>query len=88
MNSLAHGKNISQVEVTHISSHGVWLLLSGTEYFMPYTQFPWFKDARVADILNVEQLRQGHLYWPELDVDLGIDSIDNPQRFPLAARCD
>ncbi|MBW2186577.1 MAG: DUF2442 domain-containing protein [Deltaproteobacteria bacterium] len=88
MNSLAHGKNISQVEVTHISSHGVWLLLSGTEYFMPYTQFPWFKDARVADILNVEQLQQGHLYWPELDVDLGIDSIDNPQRFPLSARCD
>jgi hypothetical protein len=87
MNSLAHGKNISQVEVTHISSHGVWLLLAGTEYFMPFTQFPWFKNARVADILNVEQLQQGHLYWPELDVDLGIDSIDNPQRFPLSARC-
>lgn len=87
MNSLTHGKNISQVEVTHISSHGVWLLLSGVEYFMPYTQFPWFKDARVADILNVEQLQQGHLYWPKLDVDLGVDSIENPHRFPLTARC-
>jgi len=65
----------------------VWLLLSSVEYFMPYTQFPWFKDARVADILNVEQLQPGHLYWPVLDVDLGIDSIDNPQRFPLLAGC-
>jgi len=88
MNSSAHGKNISHVEVTHISSHGVWLLCCGVEYFMPYTQFPWFKNARVADILNVKQLQHGHLYWPDLDVDLGVDSIDNPQRFPLLARCD
>ena len=85
MSSLAHGNNILPVEVTHISGFGVWLLVAGIEYFMSYDQFPWFRNARVADILTVEQLSPGHLYWSKLDVDLSVDSIENPQRFPLVA---
>ena len=83
MNSLAHGNDILPVEVTHISCHGVWLLVDGVEYFMPHDQFPWFKDASVADVFDVELLNEGHLYWSQLDVDLSVASIEAPHRFPL-----
>ena len=86
MNSQAPGKDISAVEVTNITKHGVWLLTGDRELFMPYDDFPWFKDAPVAKILNVEEPNPGHFYWPDLDVDLGIESIEHPERFPLTAR--
>jgi hypothetical protein len=69
MSSSALGKNISAVEVTHVSSHGVWLLAREEELFMPYEQFPWFKDAPLRKILNVEEPTPGHFHWPDLDVD-------------------
>ena len=72
-----------EVEVTHISKHGVWLLARGQELFMPYETFPWFKDASVGKILNVEEVTPGHYYWPGLDVDLTEEIISHPERFPL-----
>ena len=86
MSSLAHGTNISEVEVTHISSHGVWLLAHGKELFMSYDDFPWFKDQPVKVIINVQEQGSGHFYWPDIDVDLGIDSIEHPERFPLKSK--
>lgn len=83
MNSLARGKNISPVEITHISSHGVWLLTSSEELFMSYADFPWFKNQPVNAILQVEEPAPGHFYWPKIDVDLTVEMIKNPERFPL-----
>jgi len=85
MNSSVPGTSISQVEITHISSHGVWLLANGQELFMSYDDFPWFKDAPVGKILNVEEPTPGHFYWPDLDVDLSQEIILHPERFPLKA---
>jgi hypothetical protein len=85
MSSQALGKSTSLAEVTNISSHGIWLLTRGRELFIPYEGFPWFKDAPIGKILNVEEPMPGHFYWPELDVDLGIESIEHPERFPLKA---
>ena len=86
MNSQALGKSTSMVEVTNISNHGIWLLTREKEIFIPYEEFPWFKDAPIGKILNVEEPTPGHFYWPELDVDLGIESIEHPERFPLKAK--
>jgi len=83
MNSGTSGKNTSEIEVTNISSHGIWLLIGEKELFLPYDEFPWFKDAPIGKIFNVEQPAPGHFHWPELDVDLGIESIEHPERFPL-----
>jgi len=80
------GPRGSPVEVTHISNHGVWLLARGHELFMPYDDFPWFRDAPVGKILNVEEPTLGHYYWPDLDVDLTEEIILHPERFPLKAR--
>ena len=82
----ALGKNTSTVEVTHISSYGVWLLANDRELFMSYDQFPWFKDAPLGKILNVAEPSPGHFYWPDLDVDLSEEIIAHPERFPIKAK--
>jgi len=82
------GENTSVTEVTNISVHGLWLLMDREELFLPFTQFPWFRNAPVAAVLHVERPSDEHLYWPELDIDLAVDSIRHPERFSLIARHD
>ena len=84
--SQAPGKDTLAAEVTHISSHGVWILAGDRELFMSYTDFPWFKNVPVGHIIKVEEPHPGHFYWPDLDVDLTIDIIEHPGRFPLKAK--
>ena len=83
MNALVPGNNTSAIEVTNISAHGVWILAHDKELFMSYDDFPWFKDQTVKSILNVEEPSKGHFYWPDLDVDLSVDIIENPGQYPL-----
>lgn len=83
MSLKTHGKNITKVEVTHISGNGVWLLTDEKEMFMSYDNFPFFKNAPVGKILNVTEQHPGHFYWPDLDIDLSEEIIDHPERFPL-----
>jgi Protein of unknown function (DUF2442) len=80
------GTSTSAAEVTNISRHGFWLLLDSRELFLPFDEFPWFRSAPVEAILHVERPRPDHLYWPDLDVDLSLDSIQNPSRYPLRAK--
>lgn len=86
MSSSTHGMHTSGPEVTHVSSHGIWLLADGREMFLSYDDFPWFKDAPIGKILNVEQASPRHFHWPDLDIDLDMDAIENPQDYPLTAR--
>jgi hypothetical protein len=65
-----HGSGTSNVEVTNVSPFGFWLLLSGEELYLAFADFPWFRDATIA----------------ELDVDVAVESIRDPQRFPLMSR--
>ncbi len=76
----------SHAEVTNISQHGFWVLVDDRELFLPFDLFPWFKAAAVQAIHNVERPQPGHLYWPDLDVDLTLDSIEHPEHYPLKAR--
>ena len=85
-NSESLGKNISAPEITNVSAHGVWLLADGKELFMSYEDFPWFKNVPVGKILNVEEPTPGHFFWPDLDVDIGIETIEHPDRFPLKSK--
>ena len=71
------------VEVTHIDQQGLWVFVQGTEYFLPYQDYPWFADAKVRDILDVQLLHGRHLHWPALDVDLSVESLSNPEAYPL-----
>ena len=86
MKSLKHGKNTLEPEVTNISAHGFWILLESCEYFLAFEKFPWFKDATIAKITNVSLLHKSHLYWPDLDIDLSLEIIQHPEKFPLVSK--
>ncbi len=79
MRSAQLGKHTSNVEVTNVSKHGFWLLLQDREVFLAFNQFPWFREAPIRKLLNVELPQPHHLYWPDLDIDLAVESIDHPE---------
>jgi len=77
------GANIADAEVTSISRHGFWLYLGGRELFVSFAEFPWFEDASVKQLTNVLWSPPEQLHWPELDIDISVESIEHPDRFPL-----
>jgi hypothetical protein len=72
--------------VTNVSPHGFWLFVGDQELFVPFKDFPWFKDASIQQISRVELPRAHHLYWPELDIDLAVESLMHPERYPLVSQ--
>ena len=86
MKSKARGKNTLAVEVSNISAHGFWVLIGEREHFVGFKQNPWFKDATVAQILNVQIHHSHHLNWPDLDIDLELESLVQPGKYPLVYR--
>ena len=76
----------SKVEVQGVSPHGFWLLISGREYFLDFESYPWFREAKVDQIFNVTLLHEHHLFWNELDIDLDIEALKDPDRFPLISK--
>ena len=80
------GADTFHVEVANVSAQGFWLFLRDRELFLPFREFPWFADAPVSKILNVQRPQEDHLYWPDLDVDLSVESVEHPERFPLVYR--
>jgi len=78
------GKSISaKAEIQNISNHGIWILVHGQEFFMPFLEFPWFMQATVGQIYNVELFHEKYLRWPDIDVDIEIESLIHPKAYPL-----
>lgn len=86
MKSALIGNDTFEAEVLNVSPHGFWLFAAGKEYFLGFNDFPWFRNASVAQLFNVEFSHGHHFYWPELDVDLDLERIEHPEKFPLVAR--
>ncbi len=86
MKSAALGKGTLGVEVSNVSPHGFWLLLGAEELFVPFAEFPWFREATIGQIGHVELPSADHLYWPDLDIDLAVESVRNPASFPLVSK--
>ena len=51
------------------------------EFFVPFSDFPWFASATVAQLVNVEQPHSHCVRWPNLDVDLALESLEHPDRY-------
>ncbi len=86
MRSSKLGTPISGAEVTNVSPHGLWLLIDDEELFLGFTEFPWFAQATIREVTRVERPSPHHLYWPELDVDLAVESIKRPEAYPLVSK--
>lgn len=80
------GLDISTAEVTHVSKHGFWVLLDAEELLVPFEHFPWFKRATIEQLSDVQWPTPNHLYWPQLDADVSVESIRDPSAFPLMVK--
>ncbi len=80
------GTTTLEAEVTNISKHCFWLLLGNEELPVSFKDFPWFKNATVEQITDVQWQSLDHLYWPALDIDLSVQSIRDPDKFPLVSK--
>ena len=67
-------------------TRGLWLFVDGREHYLPFDEFPWFQDATVKQLSNVERFGNDHMHWPDLDIDLTMDMIDHPEKYPLKYR--
>jgi hypothetical protein len=86
MKSAPPGPSTFPAEVTNVSPHGFWLFVGERELFVPFNEFPWFRDASVREIANVQLPTPHHLYWPDLDIDLAVESIEHPEKYPLVSQ--
>lgn len=88
MTSETLGTSISRPEITNISAHGFWLFDDDTqqEYFLSFQNFPWFAKASIEQITTVTREGRSVFHWPSLDVDLDLDRIEHPDRYPLLAK--
>lgn len=74
------------VGVTMINARGILLFVGGKEYYLSYDRYPWFRNAKVSDVLDVTMPNEDSLRWDAIDVDLEIDSIIHPERYPITFR--
>lgn len=82
MKSNDDGKSTLEPEVTQVDRQGIWLLIDDKEYFLPFEKFPWFKDATISQIHNVQLIDNGELHWPALGINLTVESIGQPELVP------
>lgn len=79
-----HGKStVVPVEINIISKKGFWISVNEQEFFLPFSEYPWFRKATIEQIYDLQLLHGEHLYWKKLDVDLDVDSLKNPEAYPL-----
>ena len=76
----------TMVEVLMINAQGVMISVQGQDYFLSYNRVPWMQDAPIRSVLNVKMSGPEAIMWPDLDVDLEIDSLRHPERYPLVIK--
>ena len=80
---LENNTNAISASVLMINNQGIMISVAGNDYFLSYNRVPWLKDATVRNILNIKMLGKNAVEWPDLDVDLEVDSLKHPERYPL-----
>lgn len=80
--------NISStsVDVLMINDRGVMLSVQGQDYFLSYNRVPWMRDATINEVLEVQMSGKNAIEWPKLDIDLEVESLKHPERYPLLIR--
>ena len=76
----------TSVSVLMINAQGIMLSVLGHDYFLSYNRIPWMQDAPIRSVLNVQMSGPAAIEWPDLDVDLEIDSLRHPERYPLVIK--
>jgi len=75
--------NSTLADVLMINDRGIMISVQGQDYFLSYNRVPWMRDATINEVLDVRMSGKNAIEWPKLDVDLEIDSLRHPERYPL-----
>ena len=75
--------NSTSVSVLMINGQGIMISVGGQDFFLSYNRVPWMREASINDVLNIQMCGNDAVEWPALDVDLEIDSLRHPERYPL-----
>ena len=81
--TLKNNTNSTLVDVLMINDRGLMLSVMGQDYFLSYNRVPWMRDATINEVLDVRMSGKNAIEWPKLDVDLEVDSLRHPERYPL-----
>ena len=81
--SLKNNTANTSASVLMINGDGIMLSVGGHDYFLSYNRVPWMRDASISHVLNVRMSGQNAIEWPALDIDLEIESLKHPERYPL-----
>jgi len=68
---------------SNVSHHGFWPYMIVEEVFVSFENFPWFRDVPIGHLLNVQLPQKDHSYWPDLDIDFAVESLNHPSVFFL-----
>lgn len=66
-----------------INDRGILISVQGQDYFLSYNRVPWMRDATINEVLDVQVCGKNAIEWPKLDVDLEVESLKHPERYPL-----
>ena len=81
--TLKNNINSTSADVLMINDRGLMLSVQGQDYFLSYNRVPWMKDATINEVLDVRMSGKNAIEWPKLDVDLEVESLKHPERYPL-----
>ena len=81
--TLKNNTSSTLVDVLMINDRGLMLSVMGQDYFLSYNRVPWMRDATINEVLDVRMSGKNAIEWPKLDVDLEVDSLRHPERYPL-----
>ena len=80
------GRSTLPVSVGGVNARGFWLVLGTKKVFVSYRAFPWFREFTARELAAVRRPAAYHLRWPEFDIDLAVESIEHPDRYPLVEK--
>ena len=81
--TLKNNTSSISVDVLMINDRGIMISVQGQDYFLSYNRVPWMLDATINEVLDVQMSGKNAIEWPKLDVDLEVDSLKHPERYPL-----
>lgn len=81
--TLKNNTSSISVDVLMINDRGIMISVQGQDYFLSYNRVPWMRDATINEVLDVQMSGKNAIEWPKLDVDLEVDSLKHPERYPL-----
>jgi len=78
-----NGTITSDCKLTSINDLGLWVLIEDKEYFIPFKDYPGFRESSLDQIFNIRYYPSGQLCWADLDIDIDLKSLSEPESFPL-----